>query len=75
MTMNKYRARLQCTFKDCREGVPIIDAKVEATVTMYGHSEDEIRALLVKDVAFYLPELTGETLLNPVVTSVIKISE
>ena len=73
--MNKYRCVLQCTFKDRREGVPVIDAKVEATVTIHGHDEDEVRSLLVRDVAFYLPELAGETLLNPVVTSVTKIEE
>ena len=71
--MNQYRCVLQCTFKDRREGVPVIDAKVEATVTIHGHDENEVRSLLVKDVAFYLPELAGETLLNPVVTSVTKL--
>jgi len=73
--MNKYRCVLQCTFKDRREGVPLMDAKVEATVTIHGHDEDEVKSLLVRDVAFYFPELAGETLLNPVVTSVTKIEE
>jgi len=52
-----------------------MDAKVEATVTIHGHDEDEVKSLLVRDVAFYFPELAGETLLNPVVTSVTKIEE
>jgi len=64
--MNKYRAVLQCT-------LPVIDAKVKATATMYGQNEDEVRALIARDIAFYFPEFAGETLLNPVVTSVTKI--
>ena len=71
--MNKYRCVIQCTFKDRREGVPVIDAKVQATAIMYGQNEDEVRSLLVKGVAFYLPELAGKTLFNPVVISVTKV--
>jgi len=64
--MNKYRCVIEFTLKYYK--------KVEATVSLWGHSKEEVRSLLEKDITMFdYDGLIGQSILHPVVTSVTKI--